>query len=140
MLYFKNTIFSQTFLLLFLSIFSSFAFAVSAKGVSPLLQQPAPALKTFVLFYSKQCPHCAYVLDYIKDNHLDKKYTITTKEISADQGNHGEFVKTLKACLSANKANKDVTIELPVLWDGIKCLYGAKVVLPYLGYVGNVKL
>ena len=131
MLYFKNTILLPAFLLLFLASFSSVALATFDEVALSSPQQPALALKTIVLFYSKQCPHCSYVLDYIKNNHLDKKYNIVEKEISADQGNHSEFVKTIKACLTANKANKDTVIELPVSWDGNKCFYGEKEVLSY---------
>jgi len=127
----KNTILLPAFLLFFLTSFSSVALATSDKVALSSPQQRALALKTIVLFYSKQCPHCSYVLDYIKSNHLDKKYNIIEKEISADQGNHGEFIKTIKACLTANKANKDTVIELPVSWDGNKCFYGEKEVLSY---------
>lgn len=72
-----------------------------------------------ILFYGNNCPHCAIVEKYIKENNIDDKIPLIQKEVYYNRNNAKELKVKAKICgLPTN------SIGVPFLWDGKKCLIG----------------
>ena len=79
-----------------------------------------------ILFYGSDCPHCARLEDFIKENHIDEKISFQKKEVSRDQNNVAELLQKAKQCgLPAE------SILVPFLWDGSRCLVGGQEIIDF---------
>lgn len=87
-----------------------------------------------ILFYSDTCPHCKNVEDFIRQNNIDLKLTITRKEVSYNIKN-GELLaeKAAKCGLATNR------IGVPLLWNGKICYSGDEDVINFLIGASNLQ-
>ncbi len=80
---------------------------------------PAPP-EDIILFYSKNCSHCANVEDFIKSNKVEEKIKFTQLEVSTNQTNAQLLGEKAIFC----KVDISMGAPVPFLWDGEKCLVG----------------
>jgi len=78
------------------------------------------------LFTSESCPHCQIVKREISDNGWDKSLPISQKPLEQD-ANRQLVAKRAKACKLALDR-----LQVPLLWDGRRCLTGDGPILDYL--------
>jgi len=96
-------------------------------NTEPELVNNSNGLSSVVFFYGNTCPNCKKVEQFIKDNNLEEKITITKKEIYDNRENALEFSKAANLCgLSRNY------IVVPFLLVGKKCYSGISNTLNYL--------
>ena len=90
---------------------------------------PAPlgsSQNEIILFYGDNCPHCAIVDKYLKDNNIKNKVNFTEKEIYRNKANSSELTAKAEVCgLPTN------SIGVPFLWDGENCLIGDKDIIEF---------
>lgn len=80
-----------------------------------------------ILFYSKECPHCAIVEEYITANDVESKVEFTQLEVSENQNNLELLAKKALYC----KVDLSQGAPIPFLWDGEKCLVGDVDIIQY---------
>ena len=73
-----------------------------------------------ILFYSKNCSHCANVDEYIKANDVESKIEFIQLEVSDNQKNVELLAEKALFC----KVDTSQGAPIPFLWDGEKCLVG----------------
>ncbi len=118
----KKIIF-PTILFIAVLVFSFFALS-QEKNKSQFLIKETEMKKNqstdqIILFYGNNCPHCAIVEKYIKENNIDDKIPLIQKEVYYNRNNAKELKVKAKICgLPTN------SIGVPFLWDGKKCLIG----------------
>jgi len=78
-----------------------------------------PTENKIILFYGENCPFCAKVDTFIKDNKIEEKVSFEKKEVFNNQDNAKELVDLSQKCnLPADQ------VGVPFLWDGSKCFVG----------------
>lgn len=85
------------------------------------------AASGMILFYSKDCPHCANVEEYIKANEVESKVSFTRLEISGNQKNIELLAQKALSC----KVDISQGVPIPFLWDGEKCLVGDEDIIQF---------
>ncbi len=73
-----------------------------------------------ILFYSKNCSHCANVDEYIKANDVESKIKFEQLEVSDNQKNIELLAEKALFC----KVDLSGGAPIPFLWDGEKCIIG----------------
>ena len=87
-----------------------------------------------VLYYGEGCPACAVVEDYIEKNNIKERMEFEQKEVYYNKMNADELVERAKTCgISAN------SIQIPFLWDGLKCYVGDRDIIDFLNQKINEK-
>jgi hypothetical protein len=89
-------------------------------------QKSAPTGKNnpsseLILFYSKTCPHCLKVEEFMTQNKIEEKIKIDKKEVSENRDNSFLLGEKAKKCgLNAS------SLGVPFLWNGStgQCLIG----------------
>jgi glutaredoxin len=82
-----------------------------------------------VLYYGDGCPHCKIVEDYIAQNNLQTKLSLSEKEVWKNQTDQNELIKKATLCkLDLNN------LGVPMLWDakGSKCYEGDQPIIDFL--------
>jgi len=80
-----------------------------------------------ILFYGDGCPHCLIVEDYINDNNVLDKISITQKEVYYDELNAQALREKASLCnLDTN------SIGVPFLWDSSNCYIGDQEIINFL--------
>ena len=81
-----------------------------------------------VFYYGNTCPHCADVEEWMKENKIEEKLTITKKEVYDNAANAQELQKAAKSCGLATDS-----IGVPFLYtpEG-ECLLGTPDIINYL--------
>ncbi|TAN32730.1 hypothetical protein EPN28_04415 [Patescibacteria group bacterium] len=96
-------------------------------GVIFLFREKPAAAGEIVLYYGRECPHCANIDAFIQSNKLDEKITINRKEVYHDQGNALDMARAAKKCgLPGGQ------VGVPFLSDGASCHVGEDQVRDYL--------
>ncbi|MCL4366834.1 hypothetical protein M1563_01550 [Patescibacteria group bacterium] len=91
----------------------------------PTPEQVDPSQITF--FYSASCPHCLEVEQWMQQNNFESQVPIVKKEVSQNQKNSQELIKTAVACgLPVD------TIGVPFLAAEGQCYIGTPDVIKYL--------
>lgn len=86
-----------------------------------------------ILFYGDTCPHCKNVEDFIRQNSVDLKVTITRKEVFKNSENAKLLTKKAATCgITTN------SIGVPLLWDGKTCYAGEDEVINFLITAANL--
>jgi len=80
-----------------------------------------------VLFYSKECPHCQIVEEYIEKNKIAEKVNFTRAEVFYNKNNRKLFIEKYKACGLADEKEMGV----PMLWAEGKCFIGQDKAIEY---------
>lgn len=91
--------------------------------------------KSARLFYSKFCPHCVRVQNFIAEHNLATKMNMMQKEVTSKACNQRELVAALKRC----KITCGM-IELPVMTIDDKCFVGEKEIVGILNRNLSAKL
>jgi|WetSurMetagenome_2_1015567.scaffolds.fasta_scaffold62363_2 glutaredoxin len=113
----KKVILIATGIIILLAISTLIAF----KTIKP----PSPALvksdDKIILYYGATCPHCLKVEQFMADNKIEEKISITKKEVYNDKNNAAELGEKAHQC-----GLDTSSIGIPFLWDGpeAKCLVG----------------
>lgn len=85
-----------------------------------------------ILFWGEGCPHCEKVKDYIKDNNLDSKVKITSKEVYYNKDNQLQLEETVKKCPEID-SSQGVGVPLAFDTKNSVCLYGDTPIIEWLG-------
>ncbi len=80
-----------------------------------------------ILFYGDGCPHCLIVEDYINENNILDKISITQKEVYNNDLNAQELREKAGFCKLATDS-----IGVPFLWDGSDCYIGDQEIINFL--------
>ncbi len=76
--------------------------------------------QNYILFYGNGCPHCAQVEQYIKDNQITQKFSLTQKEVFFNKRNLNEFNGYLaKHDLTYDK----IGVPFLIITSGADCNY-----------------
>lgn len=84
-----------------------------------------------ILFWGEGCPHCEKVKDYIKENSLESKVKIVSKEVYYNQDNQRELEETVKKCPEID-ASQGVGVPLAFDTQNSICLYGDTPIIEWL--------
>ena len=108
---------------------------VKNKGGNNLKPENPPNKQSeIILFYGDDCPHCAIVEEYIKDNKVKEKISFEEKEVYYNRGNADELAEKAKKCgLSAD------SIGVPFLWNGSNCVIGDQSIIEFFEQKINEK-
>jgi len=87
-----------------------------------------------ILFYSKVCPHCENVNNFIKANHVKSKIKFQELEVTQNQKNLMELVDRAKVC-----GLSTTSLAVPFLWTGNTCITGDQGVINYFKHEMDVK-
>jgi glutaredoxin len=108
---------------------------VKNKGGNNLKPENPPNKQSeIILFYGDDCPHCAIVEEYIKDNKVKEKISFEEKEVYYNKENSDELVEKAKIC-----GIPENYIGVPFLWDGEKCLVGDQEIIEFFNQKINEK-
>ena len=96
-----------------------------APAVAPLEQEISiPPGKIF--FFSKTCPHCTLVEQYITENNIRQKVYFVSRDITSDQEAYKLMPVVGQRCgLMQNN------LGVPLFWDGEKCYLGKDKIINY---------
>ena len=84
-----------------------------------------------IFFYGNTCPHCKNVEEWIAENKIEEKITITKKEVYDNRTNSLELAEAARSC-GLDTSN----IGVPFLYTtGKKCLVGAPDITVYLSEI-----
>lgn len=79
-----------------------------------------------ILFFSKTCPHCTLVRNYITENNITKKLYFVERDINSDQSAYELMPIIAQRCdLSSSK------LGVPLFWDGNTCYLGKDEIINY---------
>ncbi len=84
-----------------------------------------------ILFWGEGCPHCEKVKDYIKENNLESKVKIASKEVYYNKDNQQQLEETVKKCPEID-ASQGVGVPLAFDTQNNKCLYGDTPIIEWL--------
>lgn len=73
-----------------------------------------------ILFYGEGCPHCATVKDFIKEQNIENKITLSEKEIYYSNENAIEFEEKARSCGLPQES-----MGVPMLWAENECFLGS---------------
>jgi len=136
----KNQIIIPALLLTGVLIFSFIAFAPQKNKTqnqpetnkpttqeSQESQQNQPKQQSqIVLYYGKDCPHCAKVEEYIQANKVKEKIAFEEKEVYYNRNNAKELGEKAKSCgINENE------IGVPLLWNNGKCIIGDQDIIEF---------
>jgi glutaredoxin len=82
-----------------------------------------------VLYYGDGCPHCKLVENYVAQNNLQAKLSLSEKEVWKNQANQNELIEKATICkLDLN------SLGVPILWDAkeSKCYEGDQPIIDFL--------
>ncbi|MCL5017157.1 MAG: hypothetical protein M1155_00625 [Patescibacteria group bacterium] len=79
-----------------------------------------------IFFYGQECPHCALVEQFIKENNVADKVSFEEKEVYHDPQNASELAEKANSCGIATNS-----IGVPFLWDGKNCIIGDQPVIDF---------
>lgn len=79
-----------------------------------------------ILYWGQGCPHCEKVEEFLVQNKVDQKLSITRKEVYYQKGNAREMQKYAKQC-----GLKTDSISIPLLWTGKTCLVGDQDIIAF---------
>ena len=116
------------------SIFTIGELAKERKTYVPVNDGQDTAL---VLYYGDGCSHCKIVEDYITQNNLQAKLSLSEKEVWKNKSNQNELIEKAKIC-KLDLSN----LGVPMLWDakGSKCYEGDQPIIDFLKtQVGQTK-
>lgn len=86
-----------------------------------------------VLYYSKTCPHCQNVEEFITANNIASQVNFTEKEVSENKNNAEEMLALAKKCnISAS------SVGVPFLWDGNVCILGDQDIINFFKAQVNI--
>ncbi len=80
-----------------------------------------------IIYVEDGCSHCAYVESKIKNGLVDKKISITFKEVSNNLDNAREMISKAQICNIL-----ETNLGVPFLWDGQTCYVGQDKILDYI--------
>ncbi len=77
-------------------------------------------------FFSRTCPHCATVNQYVADHNIKNRLYYVEREVGSDENN----INLLKSIASQCKITEN-DLSVPFFWDGEHCYQGADDVIAY---------
>lgn len=80
-------------------------------------------VEDMILFYSKTCPHCQRVEEFIQQNKVDQKLKFTKIDIKENQQNSDLFIEKATEC--------KIPQGVPLFWDGQKCINGDQPIIDF---------
>jgi len=79
-----------------------------------------------IFFFSKTCPHCTLVEQYITENNIRQKIYFVARDITSDQEAYRLMPVVGRRCgLMENN------LGVPLFWDGEKCYLGKDKIINY---------
>ena len=84
-----------------------------------------------ILFVGDGCPHCKNVEDFIKNNNVDSKLSISQKEVYYNQENQKQLAEAVKNCPSID-SSQGVGVPLAFIKESATCLQGDTSIIDYL--------
>lgn len=84
-----------------------------------------------ILFWGEGCSHCEKVKNYIKDNKLDSKVKIASKEVYYNKDNQLQLEETIKKCPEID-SSQGVGVPLAFDTQNSACLYGDTTIIEWL--------
>lgn len=88
---------------------------------------PADDNAEIILFFTKTCPHCKIVEQYIADNNIREKLSFSEREVSSDKAGGALMTKKQEECL----ADKKYVGSVPFLWTKEKCYLGQDEIIQF---------
>jgi hypothetical protein len=85
-----------------------------------------------VLFWSKDCSHCQNVENWLKENNLDNKLKIISKQIDDNQSTYEELLNLVKEnCPNLMESNN---VGVPISFDPVnkQCIQGDTTIIEFL--------
>jgi len=74
---------------------------------------------TVLFYYGESCPHCKNIENYIKENNLDAKLIIFSREVYSNQSNQDELFHVAGLC----KINRNM-VGVPLMFYNGNCFIG----------------
>jgi glutaredoxin len=84
-----------------------------------------------ILFVGDGCPHCKNVEDFIKNNNIESKLTISQKEVYYNQANQKQLADTVKNCPNID-TSQGIGVPLAFIKESATCLQGDTPIIDYL--------
>lgn len=106
-------------------------FFINSQKTDVLGSKVDDASAQLILFWGEGCPHCEKVKDYIKENNLESKVKIVSKEVYYNQDNQEQLEETVKKCPEIDSSQG---IGVPLAFDtqNSLCLYGDTPIIKWL--------
>jgi hypothetical protein len=79
-----------------------------------------------ILFFSKTCPHCTIVKQYIVANDIHQKTYFVERDITSDQAAY-----QLMPVIGQRCGLVEANLAVPFFWDGDKCYIGDEEITNY---------
>lgn len=107
---------------------AAYFFFNSNKSETPKI---ADSEADLILFWGEGCPHCQKVESYIKENNLNSKVKISSKEVYYDKENQKLIESIVQKCPEIDSSRG---IGVPLAFDtkNVKCLYGDTPIIEWL--------
>ncbi|HNY04685.1 MAG TPA: hypothetical protein PKI92_02940 [Candidatus Woesebacteria bacterium] len=106
-------------------------FYVNSQKTDVLGSKVDDASAQLILFWGEGCPHCEKVKNYIKDNKLDSKVKIASKEVYYNKDNQLQLEETVKKCPEID-SSQGVGVPLAFDTQNSVCLYGDTPIIKWL--------
>lgn len=106
-------------------------FFINSQKTDVLGSKVDDASAQLILFWGEGCPHCEKVKDYIKENNLESKVKIVSKEVYNNQDNLQELEQTVKKCPEID-SSQGVGVPLAFDTQNSLCLYGDTPIIKWL--------
>lgn len=99
---------------------------IVSPAITPL---PTETIETseIILFYSKNCPYCENVENYIKENNIESKIKIDKKEVFNNAVNSQLMINKANEC----KINSD-SVGVPFFYYKGQCIIGDRDIINFL--------
>jgi glutaredoxin len=105
-------------ILIFVFVFAIFLFGF-------LFFKKSPKSK-IIYYYGQDCPHCAKVEEFLKENKVEEKIVFEKKEVYYNKKNAQELAERARKCQIQSKE-----IPVPFLWTGSECIIGDEAVINF---------
>lgn len=109
-----------------LIVFIVFLSACSSAPVQPPVKKVVTVPPGKILFFSKTCPHCAVVEQYISENNVQKKVYFVKRDITSDSEAYD-----LMPVIGQRCGIVESNLGVPLFWDGNKCYSGSDDIINY---------
>ena len=121
-------------ILIIIGILVVFYFLTSKKPdtfKSIVTPTPTP-ISDLVLFYGSTCPHCKVVEEFISQNQIDQKLTISQLEVYENKSNAKIFSDMIKKVCPDQLNPQGLSVPFFIDQKENKCLIGDTTIIDYL--------